>query len=157
EEQEAQVCPVRHGGVRQDALLRAPRRHRSHLPRAERLRALPVDASSAMTRPAAITREEIVFDWNQLQAVPQPQQSFDRNDDTLRDGVQSPSVVDPGIDDKLALIELMASLGIGSVNIGLPGAGRRAFDDVVAIARHITKRKLKILPNCAARTVVADI
>jgi 2-isopropylmalate synthase len=110
-----------------------------------------------MTQPPLIAREEIVFDWNELQGAPRPPQPFDLNDETLRDGVQSPSVVDPNIDDKLALIELMASLGIGSVDIGLPGAGKRAFDDVVAIAKHIAKKKLKLKPNCAARTVAADI
>jgi len=104
-----------------------------------------------------IDRDEIVFDWNELQTAPKPPQPFDLNDETLRDGVQSPSVVDPSIDDKLELIELMASLGIGSVNIGLPGAGKRAFDDVVALAKHIAKKKLQLSPNCAARTVAADI
>lgn len=113
--------------------------------------------SDAVKQSGTIAREEIVFDWNELQAAPRPSQPFDLNDETLRDGVQSPSVVDPSIDDKLELIDLMASLGIGSVNIGLPGAGKRAFDDVVALAKHIQKKKLGILPNCAARTVTADI
>jgi 2-isopropylmalate synthase len=110
-----------------------------------------------MSDSSLIDREEIVFDWNELQTAPRPSQPFDLNDETLRDGVQSPSVVDPSIDDKLELVELMASLNIGSVNIGLPGAGKRAFDDVVALAKHIQKKKLAIQPNCAARTVLADI
>src|SRR5437016_3211150 len=110
-----------------------------------------------MSDAPVIDRDEIVFDWNELQSAPKPVQAFDLNDETLRDGVQSPSVVDPDIDDKLELVELMASLGIGAVNIGLPGAGKRAFDDVVALARHIGKKKLKLQPNCAARTVTADI
>jgi 2-isopropylmalate synthase len=110
-----------------------------------------------MTGLPKIAREEIVFDWNDLQAPVKPSQAFELNDETLRDGVQSPSVVDPDIDEKLELVELMASLGIGSVNIGLPGAGKRAFDDVVALAKHIGKKKLTLKPNCAARTVTADI
>ncbi len=110
-----------------------------------------------MSTTPVIDRDEIVFDWNELQTAPKPAQPFDLNDETLRDGVQSPSVVDPSIDDKLELVELMASLGIGSVNIGLPGAGKRAFDDVVALAKHIQKKKLQLAPNCAARTVAADI
>jgi 2-isopropylmalate synthase len=110
-----------------------------------------------MNEQPPIAREEIVFDWNELQGSPRPVQAFDLNDETLRDGVQSPSVVDPNVDDKIKLIDLMASLGIGSVNIGLPGAGKRAFDDVVALAKHINKKKLPLKPNCAARTVAADI
>jgi 2-isopropylmalate synthase len=110
-----------------------------------------------MSQGSTISREEIVFDWNELEGPPRPAQPFELNDETLRDGVQSPSVVDPSIDDKLELVELMDCLGIRSVNIGLPGAGKRAFDDVVALAKHIQKKKLKLTPNCAARTVEADI
>ena len=102
-------------------------------------------------------RDGIIFDWNEIEARPKPVHAFDLNDETLRDGVQSPSVVDPSIEDKLQLLSLMDSLGIASVNLGLPGAGKRAFDDVVAQAKYLGKKKLKLLPNCAARTVLADI
>lgn len=101
--------------------------------------------------------DSIIFDWNEIEARPRPSHPFDLNDETLRDGVQSPSVVDPSIEDKLELLSLMDSLGIGSVNLGLPGAGKRAFDDVVAQAKYLGKQKLKLAPNCAARTMVADI
>jgi 2-isopropylmalate synthase len=106
---------------------------------------------------AARGEPDIVFDWNQNQSAPRPAQPFDFDDESLRDGVQSPSVTDPPLADKLELVELMESIGIRSVDIGLPGAGKRAFDDVVALARHIASRKLKLEPNCAARTVVSDI
>ncbi len=102
-------------------------------------------------------REGIIFDWNEIDARRKPQHAFDLNDETLRDGVQSPSVVDPSIEDKFELLSLMDSIGVRSVNIGLPGAGKRAFDDVVLQARYIQKHKLKLAPNCAARTVAADI
>lgn len=101
--------------------------------------------------------DDIIYDWNELQPTPRPTQPFDVNDETLRDGVQSPSVVDPPIEDKLELLTLMSKLGIRAVNIGLPGAGKRAFDDVVTQAKFIAKKKLNLLPNCAARTVLADI
>jgi 2-isopropylmalate synthase len=99
---------------------------------------------------------EIIYDWNVLRE-PKPEQPFDLLDETLRDGVQSPSVTDPTLEDKLELLTLMQSLGIRAVNIGLPGAGKRAFDDVVAQARFIQKKRLKLQPCCAARTVVADL
>ncbi|HVE83332.1 MAG TPA: LeuA family protein [Myxococcales bacterium] len=100
---------------------------------------------------------EIIYDWNRVQARPRPPQAFDLFDETLRDGLQSPSVTDPPLEDKLEILELMDALGIRSADIGLPGAGRRAFDDVVAMCRYIQKRKLKISPGAAARTVLADI
>lgn len=102
-------------------------------------------------------RDGIIFDWNEIDARRKPRQPFDLNDETLRDGVQSPSVVDPSIEDKLELLTLMDSIGVRSVDIGLPGAGKRAFDDVVAQAKFIQKHKLRLAPNCAARTVAADI
>lgn len=107
---------------------------------------------------ASIDREQIIFDWNTTPAAPpRPAQAFDLYDESLRDGVQSPSVIDPHIHDKLAILELMAALGIHCADIGLPGAGKRAFDDVVALARHAAKKKLGMELVCAARTVAADI
>jgi 2-isopropylmalate synthase len=79
------------------------------------------------------------------------------NDETLRDGLQNPSVFDPPIEEKIRILHLMEALGIDTVNIGLPGAGPRAYADVEALAREIVNAKLKIVPNCAARTLEADI
>jgi len=105
-----------------------------------------------------IDRGEIIYDWNDVpRAAPRPLHAFDFYDESLRDGVQSPSVVDPAIGDKLRIIELMDALGIQSADIGLPGAGKRAFDDVVALARHAAKKGLELEMHCAARTVVQDI
>jgi len=105
-----------------------------------------------------IDRGEIIHDWNEVPTrAPRPGHRFDFFDESLRDGVQSPSVVDPDIGDKLTIVELMDRLGIQSADIGLPGAGKRAFDDVVAIARHVVKKKLALELHCAARTVVQDI
>ncbi len=103
------------------------------------------------------SHDDIVYDWNVVSRGAKPAQAFELNDETLRDGVQSPSVVDPGVEDKKELLGLMHELGIASVNIGLPGAGKRAFDDVVALARYINTQKLNLKPNCAARTVANDL
>src|ERR1700738_3066368 len=116
---------------------------------------MPIPPDGAlMSGPA---REEIVYDWNQLQSAPKPTQPFDFDDESLRDGVQSPSVTDPSLADKIELLGLMESIGVRSVDIGLPGAGKRAFEDVAALAQHIAKHELKLEPNCAARTVLSDI
>jgi 2-isopropylmalate synthase len=79
------------------------------------------------------------------------------NDETLRDGLQSPSVRDPLIQDKIAILHLMESLGVNSLNLGLPGAGQRAVEHVTALACEIVNHKMKIRANCAARTHENDI
>jgi 2-isopropylmalate synthase len=79
------------------------------------------------------------------------------NDESLRDGLQSPSVKDPQIEKKLEILHLMESLGIDMLDLGLPGAGPRAMADVERLAREIANCKLKIKPNCAARTHQNDI
>ena len=79
------------------------------------------------------------------------------NDETLRDGLQSPTVQDPSIKDKIRLLHLMDELGIDMADIGLPGAGPRAYADVLALAQEISAAKLNVAPNCAARTTIRDI
>src|SRR5579872_959566 len=79
------------------------------------------------------------------------------DDETLRDGLQSPSVRNPSIDEKIQILHHMDALGIDTADIGLPGAGPRVAKDVERLARAIAEGKLKIRANCAARTVVADI
>jgi len=79
------------------------------------------------------------------------------DDETLRDGLQSPTVSDPAIEDKIRLLHLMEELGIQMLDIGLPGAGPRAYADTLALAQEIARSRLKIRPNCAARTTIQDI
>jgi 2-isopropylmalate synthase len=79
------------------------------------------------------------------------------DDETMRDGLQSPSVTDPRIEDKIRLLHLLAGLGIHTAAVGLPGAGPRAVEDVTLLCREIASSGLAIRPNCAARTVLADV
>src|SRR5258706_13490929 len=79
------------------------------------------------------------------------------NDETLRDGLQNPSIQDPTVEEKIEILHLMESLQIDSVNIGLPGAGPRALQHTEALAREIAANRMRIRPNCAARTIEADI
>jgi len=79
------------------------------------------------------------------------------NDESLRDGLQSPSVRDPSIEEKIEILHLMEALGITSLDLGLPGAGPRAVAHVEALAREIASSGLKIKANCAARTHQNDI
>jgi 2-isopropylmalate synthase len=102
---------------------------------------------------------ELIFDWNTREGAfdYSTVRGVELNDETLRDGLQSPSVTDPPIEDKIRLLRLMAELGIAAADIGLPGAGPRAVADVEALARVIADERLPIEPNCAARTVLADV
>ncbi len=105
-----------------------------------------------------LSESDIIYDWNALQKrAPLSNVAFTFFDETLRDGIQCPSVVDPRIEDKIKLIHLMNDIGIDHVDIGLPGAGKRAYEDVVELGREIRDAKLKIKPACAARTHVNDI
>jgi 2-isopropylmalate synthase len=103
-------------------------------------------------------KNELIHDWNTFtgQEIPLGRRVM-LDDETLRDGLQNPSVHNPSIGEKIEILHLMESLGIDTVNIGLPGAGPRAYADTEALAREISTAKLKIRPNCAARTHKNDI
>ncbi len=101
---------------------------------------------------------ELIYDWNGAGAgFDWARARVDLNDETLRDGLQCPSVKDPTMDQKIRLLHLMADLGIVAADIGLPGAGPRARDQVLTLAREIVAAKLAIAPNCAARTHLNDV
>ncbi|MGB2634931.1 MAG: LeuA family protein [Candidatus Acidiferrum sp.] len=105
-----------------------------------------------------MSENELIYDWNLAGQVPiPPGTQVLVNDETLRDGLQNPSIHDPTIHEKIEILHLMESLAIDSVNIGLPGAGARAAKDAEALAREIVNHRMRIKPNCAARTVEADI
>jgi len=106
-------------------------------------------------RPSA---SQLIFDWNSAGFdVPQRARPIELDDETLRDGCQSPSVRDPDIETKIRLLHLMDRLGIHTLDVGLPGAGPRARADITALCQEIVDAKLAITPNCAVRTVKADI
>jgi isopropylmalate/homocitrate/citramalate synthase len=101
---------------------------------------------------------DLIYDWNRalpLELLPTRKVSL--NDETLRDGLQSPSVRDPSITEKVEILHLMEALGIDSLDLGLPGAGPRAVEHVEALAREIVSQRMNIQANCAARTHENDI
>ena len=101
---------------------------------------------------------DLIYDWNKnFPPGLKPPGPVLLNDETLRDGLQSPSVRDPSIAEKIEILHLMDALGIHSLDLGLPGAGVRAVDAVTALAREIVSHKMKIRANCAARTHENDI
>jgi 2-isopropylmalate synthase len=101
---------------------------------------------------------DLVYDWNLIDpAIAAPGRRISFDDETLRDGLQSPSVCEPPVEQKIELLHLMDALGIDTADIGLPGAGGTHAEGVEMLAREIVDKKLRIRPNCAARTHRNDI
>ena len=101
---------------------------------------------------------DLIYDWNRAGGAVFPARGkVELDDETLRDGLQSPSVKSPSIEHKLKALHLMEALGIDSADIGLPGAGPHVVATVTRLAREIVDSGMKLRPNCAARTVAADI
>jgi isopropylmalate/homocitrate/citramalate synthase len=102
--------------------------------------------------------EDLVYDWNKIEPrMLPPDRHIGLDDETLRDGLQSPSVSEPSVEKKIQLLHLMDALGIDTADIGLPGAGGAHAAGVESLAREIADKKLHIRPNCAARTHRNDI
>jgi 2-isopropylmalate synthase len=101
---------------------------------------------------------DLIFDWNEVnrkgRILPKNATFFD---ETLRDGLQNPSVVDPGVEEKLKILHLMEDLGIHVADVGLPGSSKRAFEDTLRLCKEVVDCKMKIRVACAGRTVVSDI
>ena len=97
----------------------------------------------------------LIYDWNHDAVGPGPVAMLD--DETLRDGLQSPSVRTPTLIERIDILRWMDALGIDTADIGLPGAGQRAAQAVEVLARAIVDNRMKIRANCAARTVIADV
>ena len=107
----------------------------------------------------SLTESELSHDWNRGggDELRPGRGRVQLDDETLRDGLQSPSVRSPAIGDKLRILHLIAELGIESADLGLPGAGPHVVRDVTRLAREIAEQRLSIEPNCAARTLAQDI
>ncbi|MGK4008470.1 2-isopropylmalate synthase [Sorangium sp. So ce1036] len=107
---------------------------------------------------AGIRPTDLIYDWNEVgrigRLIPKDISFFD---ETLRDGLQNPSVADPTIESKLRLLHLMAKIGIQVADVGLPGSSQRAFEDVLRMCREVADNKLSLRIACAGRTVVSDI
>jgi isopropylmalate/homocitrate/citramalate synthase len=105
-----------------------------------------------------VKTSELIYDWNRRDGTAlRLSKPVFLTDETLRDGLQSPSVRDPSIEQKIEILHLMEDLGINTLDLGLPGAGARAVEHVTALAREIVAHKMKITAYCAARTVESDI
>ena len=103
-----------------------------------------------------MTHDAIIHDWN-LDGPAAVLPAVELHDETLRDGLQSPSVTDPDLDQKLQILRLLDGLGVDTADLGLPGAGDRARQDIEALIRLIRDEGLRIRPTVACRTHPADI
>ncbi len=100
---------------------------------------------------------DLIHDWAATDAEPGERAPVMLNDETLRDGLQSPSVTDPPVEEKLRLLHLMEGLGIEHACIGLPGAGPRQREAVERLCREIATNRMRVRPNCAGRTLESDV
>jgi len=99
---------------------------------------------------------DLIHDWND-DSFPDSARAVEFDDETLRDGLQSPSVTTPSIEDRKRMLHLIHELGIQSANLGLPGAGPKQAAEIEDLAKEIRSNDLAILPNVACRTLVVDI
>lgn len=101
---------------------------------------------------------DLIYDWNTCESVPDAGGRFaEVDDETLRDGLQSPSVRHPDEEQMVEILHRIAALGMESMNIGLPGAGPHVVKTAMRLAKEIKASGYNILPNCAARTLKQDI
>ncbi len=111
-----------------------------------------------MTSPTRALPDDLIYDWNEAtrkgRVIPRYVEFLD---ETLRDGLQNPSVTDPSVEDKLRLLHLMDAIGIDEADVGLPGSSQRAFDDCLRLCREITEAGLKLRVSCAGRTTESDL
>lgn len=108
-----------------------------------------------MSRPPS---HDLIYDWNEGEGpASHPAGPAEVADETLRDGLQCPSIKDPTIDEKIRMLHLQARLGVHGVDLGLPGAGPRVVEAVLEMAREMAAARLPMEPYCAARTVLADL
>ncbi len=101
---------------------------------------------------------DLIYDWNDMgETLPPPLRAVQFDDETLRDGLQAPSVRTPPIEEKIRLLHLMNDLGIHTANLGLPGAGPVHIEHMTRLASEIRDQKLHIAANAACRTMLADV
>src|SRR5688500_5439169 len=102
--------------------------------------------------------QDLIFDWNDNGESPaRPKNRIEFDDETLRDGLQGPSVTDPSIEEKIRILHFIDEIGIDTADIGLPGAGPHVQKSVERLAIEIRDQKMKVTANCAARTHENDI
>lgn len=103
-------------------------------------------------------KNDLIYDWNETGGAPRrPARKIEFDDETLRDGLQSPSVTTPSVEQRIEVLRLMDAMGLDTAAIGLPGAGGAVKDDTLRIARAMEEERLRIAANCAARTLEADV
>ncbi len=111
-----------------------------------------------MTDPRHPSESELIYDWNRAAHAARPRfEPVELDDESLRDGLQSPSVRTPSIEKKLEILHLMEALGIDVADVGLPGAGPHVVRDVSRLIEELSTNRMRLQPTCAARTVASDI
>ena len=93
----------------------------------------------------------LVYYWNDLdhkgknnRCYLKKDKKLELHDETLRDGLQSPSVKTPEINEKIKMLAYMNNLGIDSACIGFPAASEKIKSDVYQLAKEVINGQLNI-------------
>ena len=99
-----------------------------------------------------------MYDWNTAK-VPEWRGTAKVSlvDETLRDGLQNATAIDPPLEQKRQLLHHMAEIGVDVVSVGLPAASRRALDEAAALVETIRDNNLPLIPTAAGRTMAGDV
>ncbi|NJP96260.1 2-isopropylmalate synthase [Nonomuraea sp. FMUSA5-5] len=101
-----------------------------------------------------------IYDWNTVPDAAAPAcggRLVELNDETLRDGLQSPSARQPDLAERMRLLQLMDRLGIDAASIGMPASGAVAGRMAAELAAYGARQTPRLRLHCAARTAVSDI
>ena len=96
---------------------------------------------------------KLVYDWNQSEGNPKV---VSLCDETLRDGLEGGVNRLPSLDEKLELLSLAHSSGIGDVMVGFPGQ-EIAYREALEICKGVSAKGLNTRLGLLGRMVEADI
>lgn len=100
-----------------------------------------------------VEEASLVHRWD----PPLPLGRVELDDETLRDGLQSPTWREPELEGKKRYLHLLAGLGVAAVDLGMPAAGARMAEEVEQLLAEIGSARLPLAANCAVRAKEADV
>jgi 2-isopropylmalate synthase len=102
----------------------------------------------------------MLFNWNSVPADPEPQAGSPKGsffDETLRDGIQAPTITAPSLEQKVQIVDHMMAAGIRSADLGFPSSGPVAARECLELARYVAARGHPMSVAYAGRTHPSDI
>jgi hypothetical protein len=96
--------------------------------------------------------KHLLYPWNEInykgedtrRILKRRVKNLELDDETLRDGLQSPSVRVPSIDEKLKILHYMNDLGIHIADVGLPAAGESVQRDCLRLCQEAADGRMNL-------------